>query len=194
MKARPILFSGEMVRALLDGRKTQTRRVIKPIKGEGLDPAGIYHFHPGDLELMRCPYGKVGDLLWVRETFVDWPTDDGSLIYRADDSGDDYNDYGLRFFNWKPSIFMPKWASRLTLEITDIRVERLQDISGEGCIAEGLSSYMREHDACCDLKNQYQALWQRINGVESWRANPWVWVIDFKVHHKNFIEMMGAKT
>lgn len=187
MKARPILFSGEMVRALLDGRKTQTRRIIA-------------------LERIMNPfpskYGQAGDLLWVRESFGEdytltrevtsngytQSTPVASVVYKADN-----HIMSVAGTGWKPSIYMPKCASRLTLEITGVRVERLHQISVEDCIAEGLSTKLREHDACCDLKEQYQALWESLKGPESWQANPWVWVIEFNVHHKNVGEMLQSK-
>ena len=196
MKERPILFSAPMVCAILEGRKTQTRRVVKC---DGIDLAGPCGNRltgdtflsgrdwAGNHALLRCPYGKPGDRLWVRET---WRIDglstkcaleigrrhtDG-LSFRADM----YGDRSCDDCPWIPSIHMPRWASRITLEITTIRVERLQDISAEDCIAEGISTQLREHDATCDLQSKYKALWQSIYGPGSWDANPWVWVLEFK--------------
>ena len=167
MKELPILFSGPMVRALLDGRKTQTRRIVKssrawPIgfiggRGDRDDPScyGFEDFNSGewwtlkadgsaDMNQIPSPYGRVGDRLWVRETwgeFIDTDIIDGQThelgrdtLYRAD--GENHQ----RCTPWRPSIHMPRWASRLTLEVTDVRVERLQDISEEDAIAEGVES------------------------------------------------------
>jgi hypothetical protein len=178
-KERPILFSGEMVRAILDGRKTQTRRVVKPKP----DDSGLWNND-------KCPYGKPGDRLWVRETFfVDGPR----IQYRADHHG------APKETIWKPSIFMPRHASRILLEIADVRCERLRDISEADAIAEGVASF-RPVPGDGDPETLYanymnkgrlsyrkayfsfMTLWQSINGPESWNANPWVWVITFKRH------------
>ena len=184
MKERPILFSAPMVRAILGGRKTQTRRVVKC---DGIDLAGpcgnrltgdtflAGRDWVGNHAILRCPYGERGDRLWVRETWAPMPggpiTAQNGVIYRADSDS---------IWTWRPSIHMPRWASRITLEITAIRVERLQDISAEDCIAEGISTQLREHDAICDLQSKYKALWQSIHGPGSWEANPFVWVLEFK--------------
>jgi hypothetical protein len=186
MKTRPILMSAPMVRAVLDGRKTQTRRVIKPTKNHPeIDPDGVYELHPGDIELARCPYGQPGDLLYVRESFATagWKAE---TVYMADYPGDP------KGMGWTPSIHMPLWASRITLEITDIRVERLQDISEGDAIAEGVG----EHWICSDSMpchsglnynplSRFKDLWQSINGPESWDANPWVWAVEFRPHLMN---------
>jgi hypothetical protein len=150
MKERPILFSAPMVRAILDGRKTQTRRVIKEklMRGEGA-------------HVNNCQYGKPGDRLWVRETFC-YHDYLARYLYKAD---------GVTGVKWKPSIFMPRIASRIMLEITGIRVERLQDISEEDAIAEGWPK----------SSDWYRSLWESINGQGSWVLNPWVWVIEFMV-------------
>ncbi len=192
-KERPILFSGPMVRALLDGRKTQTRRIVKPQPD---------HFHRdiigkpqpwntedwnrvlpqhGEKEI-ACPYGCVGDRLWVRETWSSWlgAEEAGSPLcvrYKADGES---LPLGQR---WKPSIHMLRLLSRLTLEITDVRVERLDSISEAGAIAEGppevsCDSYSATKD---DPRADFRALWTKINGVGSWVLNPWVWVLTFKV-------------
>ncbi len=169
---RPILFSAPMVRAILEGTKTQTRRVVKEA-AHGKSRA--------------CPYGAVGDRLWVRATCaIVGSTDPGHVLYRA--SGYKEECQRLRLENcppedqvrWRPSIHMPRWASRISLEITGARVERLQEISVEDCIAEGLSTNSREHDAEVHLRDQWKDLWSAINGADSWNANPWVWVIEFK--------------
>lgn len=194
---RPILFSTPMVKAILEGRKTQTRRVLKVPKslGEfrdvfddevltlksgkaviGIDTS-IYH----DVAL-ACPYGTVGDRLWVRETWQNECDGDGQFVqylYKAD--GQDLSDYvsldaDIVGIKWRPSIFMPREASRITLEITNIRVERLQDISEADAIAEGCYSKLDY------AKNQFQYLWNLINNKRGfgWTANPFVWVIEFK--------------
>lgn len=203
MKERPILFSAPMVRALLAGEKTQTRRVVKPQPFVSLDaisgwaipvPKKCQGWARDFLDIKgpnidaACPYGEVGDRLWVRETFMDLqgtgvehrPDPLGPLhryAYQADtppgSRGDEARkEYGLK---WKPSIHMPRAASRITLEVTGVRVERLQDISEADAAAEGVHT-----DPACPAYDAYQALWEQINGKGSWDANPWVWVIDFR--------------
>lgn len=186
MSERPILFSGEMVRALLAGRKTQTRRVAKPRKHTSLlggSWSDSYVLDPGNAQwLMRdCPYGAPGDRLWVREAWR-LSVAGGFVYYRADREHEECTaelakrDPSLA---WRPSIHMPRWASRLTLEVVSIRVERLQDISEADAIAEGVAVPMTcdvEHTA----RNAFRSLWERINGPGSWDANPWVWVVEFR--------------
>jgi hypothetical protein len=199
MITRPILFSGAMVRALLDGSKTQTRRALKVRCqeigerddgsrwpwSENPNTAGD-HWH-------ACPYGQPGDRLWVRETFLDTlgtgveHRDESGLRHRyafaADCAPGSYGDqarkdYGLK---WKPSIHMPRAASRILLEIVSVRVERLQDISEGDAWAEGVDKAEALSMPCADgATAAYSALWQRINGAGSWEANPWVWVVEFK--------------
>lgn len=189
MKERPILFSAPMVRAILDGTKTQTRRVVKPqppakvssiylpFKQEPnnwqgfADSDGLIHWYG------RCPYGQPGDRLWVREAWR-WvcPDDPDTAIYRADGHAASKLPPG---FKWKPSIHMPWAASRITLEITAVRVERLQAISEADAEAEGCCTPLRGHDDDF-ARGCYRNLWEQINGVGSWTANPWVWVIEFK--------------
>lgn len=181
-RERPILFSGPMVRAILEGRKTQTRRMVKPQPepfmqhmechrdgtcevGESIDAPNYYQIH--------CPYGAVGDRLWVRETFCACEMGDlgPAVRYRADRT-----DWG-KWRKWKPSTFMPRWASRITLEITGVRVERLHSISWEDCYAEGITA----KDVDIGLPNAaFLGLWESINGRKSAEANPWVWVIEFR--------------
>ena len=204
MKERPILFSASMVRAILEGSKTQTRRVVKPRKdlnyGCLLQPnelagevnAGSY---------MNCPYGKPGDQLWVRETFAPVSVRSGSsdkpYAYKADLRN---GEYYLMVEKWKPSIHMPRKASRIQLEITGVRVERLQNISEQDAVAEGAvfvdfgkDKYKNQLPGWrCDKKPEkweeslitarhaYGHLWESINGAGSWDANPWVWVIEFR--------------
>lgn len=204
-KERPILFSGEMVRAILEGRKTQTRRIIKPQppqcdgrwsfiassteKGETgkfryswLDANGTAFTSRGRESgvSVRCPYGTVGDRLWVRETFGIDPFGNMpghlELLYRATSKIDP--DYPVK---WKPSIHMPRWASRITLEITDVRVERLQDISKVDAAAEGFQfKLLGKWEPSSIAIKEFQSLWCEINGVDSWSLNPWVWVIGFR--------------
>lgn len=201
---RPVLFSTPMVRAILDGRKTQTRRVkkLEEINREPNDylykdflPTKNVHvfariFRGGWVETkhIKCPYGMIGDVLWVRETWLKTMVRDEEgffYVYRAD--GDDYKG------EWKPSIFMPKDACRIRLEINNIMVERLQNISENDAIAEGVEMvadygttgyklYTQPNSAYSDIDAvwSYESLWESINGKNSWDFNPWVWVIKFK--------------
>lgn len=227
MIERPILFSAPMVRAILAGQKTQTRRVVKP---EGADhlvrligaddkPTGDWGWCPNPAVItkhMRCPYGMPGDRLWVRETFAHLYRDntqpeerrDDDVAYKADHQGLDEYAYGT----WKPSIHMPKWASRLLLEVTEVRVERLQAISAADAMAEGAEPLLP--DPVCsqvcpeDYVAGFRKLWDSINAANrpqlpanvdskryarvkawldknpdttGWAANPWVWVVSFKL-------------
>jgi len=190
MKERPILFSAPMVRAILDGSKTQTRRAVKRIINTDLgdcikDVDGLpsrLDFAPQNWEC--CPYGQPGDRLWVRETHL--PKASGT-IYRADYSEFEAAGLGGMYGGWKPSIFCKREHSRILLEIVSVRVERLQEISEADAIAEGIAvdeigHAIREDDdiAWGSAKGAYAELWERINGSGSWDANPWVWVIEFK--------------
>jgi hypothetical protein len=195
MSERPILFSAPMVRAILDGRKTQTRRVVK---SSGLRAAGMpahaqfadcsaadgkwryADVHDGMVDFPRqpaCPYGAPGDRLWVRETFAHWSP---KIIWYAADCAmsDGINRPHYTPGRRRPSIHMPRWASRITLEVTGVRVERLQEVSQADCVAEGIpestNGYL--HHVVAD----YRKLWSSINGAESWAANPWVWCISFR--------------
>ena len=168
MKERPVLFSGEMVRAILEGRKTQTRRVIKPQPLWVGDPNVAFKTHSANPKgIINCPYGQPGDRLWVRETFAG--TKNTGFAYRATDTA-----YGHK---WRPSIFMPHWASRINLEVVSVRVERVQDISIEDAYDEG----MEWGDQGCGVL-EFKNLWDSINLKRGygWDANPWVWVIEFK--------------
>ena len=198
MKERPILFSAPMVLATLEGRKGVTRRVIKPAPEMVTDRAAVPWEGPPEVLLRlleqsdrKCPYGRPGDRLWVREAFRDARGAlAGRVLYRA--SGD-------IACGWKPSIHMPRWASRLLLEITAVRVERVQDGEGETAfesryLSEGINrihhgdgeyyySAFRDEphpQNWCDPFDAWRELWVSINGVESWDANPWVWVVEFK--------------
>lgn len=228
IKERPILFTAPMVNAILDGRKTQTRRVMKyqPCALNNGKPDGYYSIStPKNIYRSRkangfigfidlCPYGKKGDRIWVRETW--------GLIGRSANSRlSDFNDpeialkehlifrsncdgYDKSVQNWRSSIHMPRWASRINLDITGIRVERLQDISQADAIAEGLKAITKDgslvkhgipdndglpgtddngwpwRDFDVNPVNAYRKLWESINGQGSWEANPWVWVIEFR--------------
>jgi hypothetical protein len=172
---RPILFSGQMVRAILEGTKTQTRRVVtlKHFGGKMLCDAALRN-------VSVSPYGAIGDRLWVRETFCD--TGCKRAVYRA--STDPAN---WKWRKWTPSIFMPRWASRITLEITGVRVERLRDITDKEAWAEGYAPYWRERskDENCGYPaaiGWYAALWDSINAARgfTWSSNPPVWVITFQ--------------
>ncbi|PBP70580.1 hypothetical protein CCL15_13625 [Pseudomonas syringae] len=208
-KERPILFNGPMTHALLAGQKTVTRRLVEtpPLtphtelaKGREAQTAGV---HTSD-----CPYGQTGDQLWVRETWIPCP-DAGHeswsnhtfsysawvrrgkkirdvpvglrkprhCIYRIDVADDSHG------FKWRPSIHMPRWACRILLEITDVRIERLQDITPEQAIAEGVLS-CRDHldpDGIGYSEEElFSIMWVSLNGHENWNANPWVWVVEFK--------------
>lgn len=172
MKERPILFKDEMIRAILNGSKTQTRRIIKPqpLPGEiGTLGRGV-PFIRGEKNSILCPYGQPGDRLWVRETHAI----EGSIVrYHATDNVNE-----LR--RKRPSIHMPRWASRLTLEITRVRVERLQACNEVDAIAEGAPWAACGSPQEGSRKAGFAALWESINGPGSWDANPWVWVVEFK--------------
>lgn len=186
MKERPILFSASMVRALLADMKTMTRRIAKPVKHPDL--GNVYS--PGALVLEQepqhvidraCPYGQPGDRLWVRETWAYGihamaakSDKDGPFVYAAD--GTEQGRLGDR---WRPSIHMPRHASRITLQITSVRVERLQDISEADAIAEGVRNSLHLPGGRFAREN-FAHLWWTINGDGSWESNPWVWVIEFK--------------
>lgn len=185
MKERPILFSRTMVRALLDGSKTQTRRVVKGFALELLQPDNFTPEYVALPENSNSPYGYAGDRLWVRETWNTsarcLPPVDEPYIYAADLNSD-----GKMFWaaTWKPSIHMPRAASRITLEVTGVRVERLQGISIRDAVAEGATP-KPPHVACSmvcpeDYLTGFRDLWNSINGPEAWNANPWVWVVEFK--------------
>ena len=175
MKERPIIFSGPMVRAIQEGRKSQTRRVVKlqPIAplSQLVDTPDLWTFTCCDRE-WRCPYGQSGDLLWVRETWASPKMQKGYVYYRADE-----NDFGL---TWKPSIHMPKWATRLWLRITNVRVERVQEISEEDARAEGVLSW-EEGSAHGNCYDGFAEVWDSLNTRRgySWESNPWIWVLEF---------------
>lgn len=192
IKERPILFSGPMVRPILEGRKTVARRAVKSTKahadgfmmldhGNGWWPYNAFGDFTSDHEGMEypiaCPYGRTGDRLWVREAWaqvnVAQAPGESWVVYRECDNRTDYGG------PWKPSIHMRRRASRILLEITDVRVERLQEITPSQCIAEGAwriedKALGRGHEAVAAFKD----LWQSTGG--DWDANPWVWVVEFR--------------
>ena len=187
MKERPIIFSAPMVRALLAGTKTQTRRIVKARDLEWMDVhQGLRE--PDNAE--RCPYGQPGDRLWVRETWraeLTWNTtkpseipDEAALWYEADDQQRN-NGRGTKFKGkLRSSIHMPRWASRITLEITSVRVERLRACNEVDAIAEGAPWAACGAPQEGSHKAGFAQLWEQINGHGSWEANPWVWVIEFR--------------
>ncbi len=227
MKERPILFKSEMVNAILAGRKTQTRRILKP----KYSVATFYDYLPNDeypyymrrqdavwdsfktmaeLAGKYCPHGTIGDRLWVRETWADVNTESGpGFAFRAggihfctDDAYPvDYSRYpGMQFsmwygdlergedgHNWRPSIFMPRWASRLTLEITEVRVQRLQDITEADILAEGVTVDLAAKmtgtpwSDLPTLHHAWAALWDHINYEKApYESNPYVWALTFR--------------
>ena len=239
MRERPIIFNADMVRTVLDGRKTQTRRIIqspaKNMQARGhecisyrapgdqwyqdyvfsmRDRSGVWQDYKHEQFLAKCPFGAVGDRLWVREAFRvhSRATDVATLVYKASEQ-QSWTQQTYRVpiekcnkpavvDKWTPSIHMPRWASRITLEITGVRVERLQNISDADACAEGIRQGVRrtddsagnEHvycnylaanlnDACEWFErpaDSFISLWQSIYGAESWQHSPWVWVIEFK--------------
>lgn len=219
MKLRPIIFRGDMVRAILAGTKTQTRRVMtpQPIEGGGTPVVGAHHptvvrrgiEEPGperwgastEEQSWPCPYGQPGGRLWVREAWgsrsvldaMDWhrgtmrdrtETPPGTVVdFRAD-----YGPQQQEGCFWRPSIHMPRWASRLALEVTSVRVERVQAISEDDARAEGVSAgpsaALAETPIGVSAREAFAELWDSINGERegcSWAANPWVWAVGFKV-------------
>lgn len=192
VKERPILFSSPMVRAILEGRKTQTRRKVKlPIKDPltGCEIAGceINSLLRQGEEI--CKHGVPGDRLWVRETFQLHTTLAGIRVTYREGEVDAWIEppetwEGIPDDNhWRPCLFMPRWASRITLEIEAVRVERLQEIGEEDALAEGCNGdcpvgHIPSHKKSPCVYH-YAQLWESINGPGSWDANPWVWVIQF---------------
>ena len=213
MRERPILFSGPMVRALLAGTKTQTRRVVKPQPDS--THSGYPYWNIGGYRAswcrgaedggplvptnpLRCPYGQPGDRLWVRETHMNWwkldpanPEGPRLFSHVAAYAADGYElEPGER---WIPSIHMLRAASRILLEITGVRVERLQDISEADARAEGIEcmagdpecgyrNYLDQSgkDWTLSPRESFQSLWESINGPASWSANAWVWPLDLR--------------
>lgn len=219
MKERPILFNAAMVRAILDGSKTQTRRIVSKQFANDAVPAEVPATSPEGWQIsghsglwwddagaciddaIRCPYGLPGDRIWVREAFrflnafdsdspatvgdrcldAGYPKPWAPTCYEADGWLDNWMHVGTPPHDGlpmagklRPGIHMPRWASRISLEITGIRVERLQDISEDDAQSEGPPKNFNS------WRDNFCALWQQINGYGSWDANPWVWVVEFK--------------
>lgn len=235
MSERPIIFNSESVKAILDGRKTQTRRVIKPqpeyvcfnartniniigshdnvcvvesspIHFTQYPETAFVYYKNNKAGILDCPYGQVGDLLWVRETICHFGNmfSGGSNfalirykdavsreIYFKNNPPSELWWYKTELV-WKPSIFMPRWASRITLEITNIRVEKLQDISTADVYCEGFTQgiYAKPGNvgwvAHADCEEAFEEAWDSLNAKRgySWESNPRVWVIEFKVKEK----------
>ena len=207
-KERPILFSVEMVRAILEGRKTMTRRVIKPQPTDFvmLEDNKLWNAIKmrGTAQPKPCKYGQPGDRLWVRETWIPDPPQDETWDFCLYTDGKIHNlgvipkrfrnkDYAIYKstwdgpqLNWISPIYMPRWASRITLEIVGVKIEQLQDISREDCLAEGMPQYTFSMGAISDnppdFRWKFIELWDSINAKRgySWESNPWVWAIEFK--------------
>jgi hypothetical protein len=191
MKERPILMSAPMVRAILAGTKTQTRRVVKP-QPTHFNPAGVpRRANPdgGASAVIACPYGQPGQRLWVREAWRGYETDDAlpprdiqrstPVYFEATKSF--YLGFDFKTGKLRPGMFMPRWASRITLEVTGVRVERLQSISDADAFAEGIQQCANEGlPSDGTARGTYRALWESINGPGSWDANPWVWCVEFR--------------
>jgi hypothetical protein len=193
MKERPIIFSTDMVKAILAGTKTMTRRVIKKPMALPPDDKLIPELRKTAQEIMAtwCPYGQVGDRLWVRETwatygsydrykpsqlqniFLEFKQSEPNIFYKSSE------EYPHRF-RWRSSRFMPRWASRILLEITDIRVERLQEITEADAIAEGIVGVPTAFGLL--YKPAFSRLWDSLNAKRGygWEVNPWVWAVSFK--------------
>lgn len=184
----PIIFSTPMVQAIQEGRKTQTRRIVTNKTAlEWLEPEMFSPEFVANPENRLCRYGAPGGKLWVRETWCletttvsdyegGWREEPVGYLYRADFGPEPVA------WNWKPSIHMPRAASRLLLEITDIRVQRLQEITEEDARSEGPAPLFNEsaYSSCETAKESFRTLWQSIHGNQSWTDNPWVWAITFK--------------
>ena len=215
MKDRPMLYSGPMVRALLDERKTQTRRLVKP-QPEYAPKSGFWLWKGepiSDFSRIPCPYGQPGDRLIVKEHVWMWcekvpngttkkgrakfkyvPMRYAQIFYCSDHPEKPtikvFSEYRGYEWAWRKKLgrYIPRWASRITLEITSVRVERLQDISdadakAEGCsISQRIESLGRQDwpEFPADYRESFSCLWESINGPGSWAANPWVWVIEFR--------------
>jgi hypothetical protein len=185
MKEIPILFSTEMVQALLAGRKTMTRRIVKMYATSDAHP--MRQNATWLQENKTCPYGEVGDVLWVREGFCPGYFDDGKHAYKAD-----WNKVAEELVpkpKWKPSIHMPKSACRIYLKVKSVRIERLKDITEKDALNEGIKviekdeayyDYMKGAGSYAGPIGSFYSLWRSINGEESFNANPWVWVIEFE--------------
>ena len=208
MTDRPIIFSAPMVRAMLDGRKSQTRRVLKVPSGSYVEQGGVWAMTDG------CAYGDAalpyttGDRLWVRETFIgpyayevnEYPPRDwgNKAIWFPADGPVPEKHAGQFWHRARPSIHMPRWASRLTLTVTDVRVQRLQDISEADAVAEGCDAVLaltikRPNGAHPGNPREcYCDLWNSLHGPGAWDANPWVVALTFDVVRQNIGQMPGV--
>ncbi len=186
MTDRPIIFSAPMVRALLEGRKTQMRRVLRPQPFSNVHPSDINTIGDADeWERVRIPYAP-GDRFWVREAFTEVPMI-GPRYYAT-------NEIPASFKKVSP-IHMPRWASRLTLLVTDVRVQRLQEISEANAISEGIYPAANSQTIDCDTpppSDGFRALWNSIHGPDAWDANPWVAAITFDVKRGNIDTPTGG--
>ena len=204
MNEKPIIFSGPMIRAILDGTKTQTRRIAKlNASGRVKEVGSPRNWHCGDPNAIEaCPFGKVGSHLWVRESFQyesttgEYEFDLKKCIVRykatEPDAGPWMNAEDEESYAWRPSIHLPRWASRITLEVVRVRLERLQGITEEDAIAEGIDEDGEEYAEGERLQSAgspqspfryaFVSLWNSINGKRgfSWAANPYVWALTFK--------------
>ena len=197
---KPIIFSTPMVQAILDGRKTQTRRLIKdkditnnfdididgsvyayinPETGDSYPPTAIAKY-------------QVGDILWVRET---WSKDEnGEYVYRTNYGTTEDDSFPPSMFKWKPSIHMPREAARIFLKVTNVRVERLQDITEEDAIKEGAKAYGPNNCSGTSARIAFAEIWDKTATEHEWRTNPWVWVIEFEKISKDEAERLeGTK-
>ena len=187
MKETGLMFKAPLVRAILEGRKTQTRRIAKPVRhpdlGNMYSPGALVLEHEPQHVINRaCPYGKPGDRIYVRETFSQHP-EWGQLAFRADGEEFEDADGWLWEPKWMPSIHMPKELARIWLEVTGVRVERLQDISEADALAEGARFELASIDsvrigATASFLSGFRNIWESTGG--DCTANPWVWVVDFK--------------
>lgn len=191
MTERGMIFNADMVRAVLDGRKTQTRRMLTPRQLKMIDTAAAIgecyplesgHQHENSQSYYRewCPFGGVGDRLWVRETFAPGLCTATTIAYRATHKPEDLEEGWYERIKWTPSIHMPRWASRITLEITGVRVERLASVSKEDARAEGYPTERATDGGNSDPWLWFRDLWDGLYPEQSFKVNPWVWVIEFK--------------
>lgn len=197
MKERGMIFNGEMVRAILDGRKTQTRRIVSNRHLNLIDvgsqigecyslDCGIDHENSQSYYREHCPFGAIGDRIWVRETWAEAGAGAPELqIYRANYPEHVPSHYEnvqpVEEIRWTPSIHMPRWASRILLEITDVRVEKLASVSDEDAGKEGYPADPSPYGGSMDKWLWFRQLWDGIYPEQSFKHNPWVWVIEFKV-------------
>ena len=202
MKESPIIFNTEMVQAILSGRKSQTRRILKKIPrlSDNINQTAKYLIADKELREIKSPFGKPGDLIWVRETFMKSPNADlgsNQFRFKATVSNQYFKPWAK---SWKPSIHMPKIAARIWLKVKDVKVERLNEIKKEDAINEGIQmasdfeanqkhpyyyfypcNDLRDDTYIDDPRTSFYSLWRTIHGEDSWQENPWVWVVEFEV-------------